>query len=134
MLEIIFPSLKDGENCKTFLASRLVPDPPTIFGTNQTCLPTPRFAQILPSMQTFPNHWSMQIFLPSGIGSDILMTLFEGYIILFILVGWLLLNFYLKWKKKFSVRSFTEINSFISFHIGILSITKKHYKMQVSTR
>ena len=38
------------------------PDPSTVFGTNQTCLPTSRFVQILPNMQYFSNHWSMQIF------------------------------------------------------------------------
>ena len=29
-------------------------------------------------MQHFPNDWSMQIFLTSGIGPDILMKVFEG--------------------------------------------------------
>ena len=83
---------------------------------------------ILPNMQHFPNHWSMQIFLTSGIGPDILMKVFEGYIILLISAGWLLFNFYLKQKQRFSVWSFTEITSFISFHEGILSITKNTKK------
>ena len=37
------------------------PDPPFLFGTNQTCLWTPRFFRILPIMYDFPNHWSMEI-------------------------------------------------------------------------
>ena len=91
----------------------------------------PRYATffpILPSMQHFPNHWSMQIFLTSGIGPDILMRVCEGYIILLISGGWLLFDFYLKQKQRFSVLSFTEITSFISFHEGILSITKNTKK------
>ena len=60
------------------------PDPPTVFGTNQTCLPTSRFVQILPNMQYFCNQWSMQFFFTSGIGPDILMKVFEGYIIFLI--------------------------------------------------
>ena len=35
-----------------------------------------------PDMQHFPNHWSTHKFLTSGIGPDILMKVFEGYIIL----------------------------------------------------
>ena len=81
-------------------------------------------------MPHFPNHWSMQIFLTSGIGPDILMKVFEGYIILLISAGWLLFNFYLKQKQTFSVWSFTEITSFISFHEGILSITKNTKKFR----
>ena len=39
-------------------------DPPNVFGTNNTCLPTYRFARILPNMQRyFHNNWSMQISL-----------------------------------------------------------------------
>ena len=83
---------------------------------------------ILPNMQHFPNHWSMQIFLTSGIGPDILMKVFEGYNILLISAGCLLFNFYLKQKQRFSVWSFAEITSFISFHEGILSITKNTKK------
>ena len=68
VLKILFPSLKGGKYCKTFLASRLP----------QIC----NIFSILPNMQHFPNHWSTQIFLTSGIGPDILMKVFEGYIIL----------------------------------------------------
>ena len=86
---------------------------------------------ILPNMQHFPNHWSMQIFLTSGIGLDILMKVFEGYIILLLkatLYSCLLFNIYLKQKQGFSVWSFAEITSFISFHEGILSIIKNTKK------
>ena len=83
----------------------------------------------------FLNHLSMHIFLTSGIGPDILMKVFEGYIILLISAGWLLFNFYLKQKQRFSVWSFTEITSFISFYEGILSITKntKEFRFQLGT-
>ena len=70
----------------------------------------------------------MQIFLTSGIGPDILMRVFEGYIILLISGGQLLFDFYLKQKQRFSVLSFTEITSFISFNEVILSITKNTKK------
>ena len=40
-------------------------------------------------MQHFPDRWSMQTFLTSGIGPDILIKVFEGYIILLISAGWL---------------------------------------------
>ena len=118
MLEILFPSLKEGKNCKTFLASWLP----------QICNIFP----ILPNTQHFPNRWSMQVFLTSGRGPDILIKVFEGYIILLILAGWLLFNFYLKQKQRFSVWSFTEIISTISFHEEISSITKntKKFKFQ----
>ena len=76
----------------------------------------------------FPNHLSMHIFLTSEIGPDILMKVFEGYIILLISAGWLLFNFYVQQKQRFSVWTFTEITSFISFHEGILSITKNTKK------
>ena len=76
----------------------------------------------------FPNHLSMHIFLTSEIGPDILMKVFEGYIILLISAGWLLFSFYLKQKQRFSAWSFTEITSFISFHEGNLSITKNNKK------
>ena len=56
VLKILFPSFKEGENCKTFLASRLPP----------------------PDMQHFPNHWSTQKFLTSGIGPDILMKVLKA--------------------------------------------------------
>ena len=72
---------KNFKNFKIFLASRLSPDPPPVFEINQTCLPTSRFAQILPNTQHFTYHWSMQTFYSSGIGPDILMEVLEYYII-----------------------------------------------------
>ena len=35
---------------------------PSIIWTNQTCLPTSCFDEIVPSVQYFPNHWPMEIF------------------------------------------------------------------------
>ena len=72
--------------------------------------------------------YKMHIFLTSGIDPDILMKVFEGYIILLISAGWLLFNFYLKQKQRFSVWSFTEITSFIYFHEGNFPITKNNKK------
>ena len=70
-MELLFPALKEGKNCKIFLVSRLAQDPPTVLGTNQTCSPAHLYDQLLPNMQYFPNHWSMQIYFTSGIGPDI---------------------------------------------------------------
>ena len=58
-------SLNEGSNCKIFLGLHRLPDPPTVFGTNLTCLPTltSRFVWITPNIQQyFPNHWSIQVF------------------------------------------------------------------------
>ena len=117
MLEILFPS--EGGKLQNFPGIVTPPDSPTVFGTNQNCLPTPCFAQILPNMQHFPNHSLMQIFFTSGIGPDILMEVFEDYIIFLICAFWVLFNFYLKQKQWFSVWSFTENTSFISLHEGM---------------
>ena len=111
MLEILFPSLKEGKNCKTFLALRLPPD-----------------------MQHFSHSSQYATFYQSlvnadfGIGPDILIKVFEGYIILLISTSWLLLNFYIKQKQRFLVWSITKITSFISSHEGISSITKNTKK------
>ena len=37
VLEMLFPSLKEGKNCKTLLVLWLTPESPTVFGTKQTC-------------------------------------------------------------------------------------------------
>ena len=46
-MEILLLSLNEGEKWKTSVGFSLLPDHPTVFGTNQTCLQTPRLAQIL---------------------------------------------------------------------------------------
>ena len=112
---MLFPSFFRGEKLQNFPGFAAPPRYATFF-------------PILPNMQHFPNHCSMQIFLTSGIGPDILMRVFEGYIILLISGGQLLFDFYLKQKQRFSVLSFTEITSFISFNEVILSITKNTKK------
>ena len=78
VLKILFPSLKEGKNRKTFLASRLPLD-----------------------MQHLPNHWSTQNFLTSGIGPDILMKVSEGYIILLFLQAGFCLIFIFSKNKGF---------------------------------
>ena len=55
MLQILFPWLKEKKENAKFSWCRDSPRPPTVFGTNQTFLPTLR-------LQHFPNHWSMKIF------------------------------------------------------------------------
>ena len=55
-----------------------------------------------------------------GIGPDILMNLLE---IVFVWGAWVLFNFYLKQKQRFSVWNFTENSNFISFHGRIFSFT-----------
>ena len=62
LLEILFISLKEGKSCKIFLELWLPPDPPTVFGANQNFSPTPRFAQIFPNMQHFPNYCQCRFF------------------------------------------------------------------------
>ena len=99
-MEQLFPSLKEGKNCRMFLVLRLTQDPPTLFETNQTCSRAPPYAQILPNMQYFPNHRSMQICFTSGIGPDILMKVIEGYMYVLYL-GSLGFNIYLKQKQRF---------------------------------
>ena len=80
-------------------------------------------------MQYFPNRLSMQIFLIFGIDPGILIIkVFEGYVILLFLAGWLPFNFYLQQKQRFLIWSFTEMTSIISFHEGILSVTKSTKK------
>ena len=111
MLGILFPSLKVGKNCKTFLAFAAFPRYAT-------------FSPFSPICKIFPIIGQCRFFLTSGIGPDILVKVFEGYIILLISADCILLNFYYKQKQRFSVWSFAEITSFISFHEGILSITK----------
>ena len=104
--------------------------PPTAFGKTQTYSPTPHFGQILPNMQYFPNHWSIHIFFSSGIGANILMKVFEDFIVFLIWAAWVVFNVYLKQKQRFSVWWFTENAASISFNEGIRSITKLT-KMQV---
>ena len=55
---VICVILNEGKNCKILLGFRPLPDlQTTVFGTNLTFLPIPRFARILPNMQkSFPNH------------------------------------------------------------------------------
>ena len=110
-----------------FLGVTISPRPPVVFGTNQTCLSTPVFARILPNMQYFPNHWSIQILFISGIGPDTLMNVLEQWNMFLI---WTVQNFYLKQKQRFLVRSFTENVSFISFHKGIGSRYLETNKLQ----
>ena len=79
-----------------FLGLQLPPDLPTVFGTNQTCSPTPCFARVVPNMQYFPNHWWTQLFFNSGKGPDILTNVLKDCIIFLICAAWILLNIYLK--------------------------------------
>ena len=115
MLGILFPSLKVGKNCKTFLAFAAFPRYAT-------------FSPFFPICKIFPIIGQCRFFLTSGIGPDILIKVFEGYIILLVSEDCLLFNFYLKQKQRLSVWSFAEITSFISFHDGILSIIKNNKK------
>ena len=70
----------------------------------------------------------MQIFLASGIGPDILMKMFECYIILLISAGWLLFSFLLKQKQRVLVWSFAEITSIIFFRERNFVSNKTHQK------
>ena len=48
--------------CKTWAVLPSCSEFTKRLAANHFCLTTPRFAPILPNMQYFPNHWSMQIF------------------------------------------------------------------------
>ena len=95
------------------------PESPTVFWTNLTCLPAPRFCQILPNMQQyFPNHWSMEIFFciwDRRWSSDkcAWRLLYSPYL------GSLGFNFYLDWwlLNKFGV---VELLVALNFHKGTL--------------
>ena len=78
------------------------------------------------------NHWSMQIFFTSRRGSDNMMNALEDCIIFLIWAARVLFIFYLKQKQVFSVWSFTENLSFISFHGGIYSRCSKIIKFEIS--
>ena len=78
-MELLFPSLKEGKNCKIWLVWRITHDPPTVFGRNQACSPAPLYAHFLPNIQYFANHWSMHTFFTSGIDPGILMKVFENF-------------------------------------------------------
>ena len=70
------------------------------------------------------------------ISPHILMKVFEKTTFsFFIWAAWVLFNFYLKQNQSFSVWSFTENASFISFYEGIWSITLsiKKQKGEVKT-
>ena len=69
-----------------------------------------------------------RFFLASGVGPDILMKMFECYIILLTSAGWLLFTFLLKQKQRFSAWSFTEITSIISFRERNFVSNKTHQK------
>ena len=119
MLQILFPSLNEGKNYKIFLGLQLPQDSNCIW--NKTYFPMPCFAWVLPNMKYFPNHRSLQIFFTSAIGPDILMNVLEDYIILLLWTAWVLFDFYREQKQRFSVYSFTNYASFISFHEGLWS-------------
>ena len=63
-------------------------------------------------------------FFTSAIGPDILIKV----VTFLVWAACVLFNFYIKQKQKFSVWSFTENATFISFHEGIWSVTKAHWK------
>ena len=60
-------------------------------------------------------------FFISGIDPDILMNVLKYFIIFLIWASWVLFNFHLKQKQRFSVWSFTETVSLISSHGRIWS-------------
>ena len=114
MLQILHRNLKEGKNWKTFLASQLAPDMQHFSHCSQYA----KFSQLMINAYIF--NFCSEL--------DILMKVFESYIILLISAGWLLLNFYLLQKQRFSVWSFAEITSFIFFHEEILSIANNTKK------
>ena len=79
-----------------------------------------RFFQIC---NIFPIIDDCRFLSTSAIGPDILMKV----VTFLVWAGFVLFNFILS-KNKFSVWSFTESASFISFHEGIWSVTKAHWK------
>ena len=58
------------------------------------------------------------------------MNLLEDCILIW--AGWVLFSFYLKQKQRFSVWSFTENASFISFNAGIWYVYSEMNKFEIS--
>ena len=57
--------------------------------------------RFFPICNIFPIIGQCRFFLTSGIGTDILMKVFEDYIIVLILLAWVLLNFIFSKNKGF---------------------------------
>ena len=105
-----------------FAVAVLSPGAPTVFGTNLTCLATPRFARIFfQYAKRFFNLRPIQIVFTSGIGTGIFWNVLEDRTEFLTWAAWALFNFYVKQKQRFSVWTFTGNASFISFHRGIWS-------------
>ena len=65
-----------------------------IFGTNRTCLLINHCAQMFPNIKRyFRNQW---FFFTSGIGTDILMNMLEGWIVFLIWEAWVLIFILIK--------------------------------------
>ena len=80
---------------------------PNLFSNTLLCLDFSQYAIIF--LQSFVNA----DFFPSGIDPDILINVLEDCIILLTWAAWVLFNFHLKQKQKFSVWSFTRCFCFI---------------------
>ena len=126
MLEILFPNLNERKNCQIFWGYDSSPDPPTVFETNQTCLPMPCFAKSARFCQSLINA----DFCISGIGPDVLMNVLKDRTIFHIWAALILFNFLSK--NRFSVWTVTENASLISFHGGIWSRYSEINKLKIS--
>ena len=104
VLEILFPNLKEGKNCKIFLEFWLPPDPQLYL--RQTKLLS-RFAQIFSNVQYFPIIVNLDFVLlwdrPWYSDESVWILHYTAY-----LATWVLFNFYIKQKQRFSVWNFTE--------------------------
>ena len=74
----------------------------------------------------------MQAFFTSAMGHDVLMNVFEDDIVFPIRADWVLFDFYLKQKQKFSVWIFTENTSFIHYHAEMWGRYSEINKFKIS--
>ena len=109
--------LKKGEILQNFpgiLTNTRIPnsiqEKPNLLANTSPCSDSSQYAVFSQSLVQISPHILMKVFEK---------TTFS----FFIWAAWVLFNFYLKQKQSFSVWSFTENASFISFYEGIWSIT-----------
>ena len=118
-MEILFPSLNESKYCKPFMELRC---PQTYLGQTRIVRLHLALIGFFPICKNlFPIIDQYRFFFTSGISPHILMHILEDCIMFLMRTAWVLFNFYLKQKERFSVWSFTENVFLISIHGNIWS-------------
>ena len=141
VLEALFPTLNEDKICKIFSELCQTLGTPDCIWSKQNLLVNTSFCSDFSQYATiFSQSWTSAIFFyfwyrPCGI----LMSVFKDCVMSFTWTAWVLFSSYLKEiRKTFSIWSFTEKVSFISFHREIWSsdleinksITRKDLHLQ----